>query len=206
MRIRLVKTGSGSYAVQVVSYRGKRAVIRKHIGSVKSNEDLSLLKKMAREWINEFSGQQNLFPPETEDHVLLGKYQYRGFRYGLVEEAIRQIFRTLGLDNSEGKKNKLFLDLALIRVIEPASKRESQKLLSLLFGISYDLIAIYRSLPGFSALKDIVEKQLIAFARKHLGFDFSFVLYDITTFYFETFTEDDLRRIGYSKDNKIGQP
>lgn len=32
------------------------------------------------------------------------------------------------------------------------------------------------------------------------------MLYDITTLYFETFTEDDLRRVGFSKDNKIGQP
>lgn len=202
----MVRTGSGSYAMQVVTYRGKRAIIRKHIGSAKSKEDLSLLKQMAREWINEFSGQQDLFPSETEDNVLLGKYQYRGFRYGLVEEVIRQIFRALGLNNLEGKKNKMFLDLALIRVVEPASKRESQKLLSALFGINYDLTTIYRSLPGFSCLKDIVEKQLITFAREHLDFDFSFVLYDITTLYFETFTEDDLRKTGFSKDNKIGQP
>lgn len=206
MRIRLVKTSSGSYAVQVVTYRGKRAIIRKHVGSAKNKEDLFLLKQMAREWMNEYSGQQSLLPEEKEDNVLLGKYQYRGFRYGLVEEVIRQILCSLGLDNLQGKKNKLFLDLALIRVVEPASKRESQKLLSALFGISYDLTAIYRSLPGFSALKDEAEKQLIAFAQEYLDFDFSFVLYDITTLYFETFTEDDLRRVGFSKDNKIGQP
>ncbi len=206
MRIRLVKTASGSYAVQVVTYRGKRAIIRKHIGSAKTKEDLSLLKQMAREWICESSGQQNLLPPETEDNVLLGKYQYRGFRYGLIEEVIRQIFNVVGLDNLAGKPGKMFLDLALIRIVEPASKRESQKLLSVLFGIKYDLTTIYRSLSGFPCLKDAVEKQFIAFAQKHLDFDFSFVLYDITTLYFETFTEDELRRTGFSKDNKIGQP
>lgn len=193
-------------AVQVVTYRGKRAIIRKHIGSAKTKKDAFLLKKLAREWMVEFSGQQSLLPKETADDVLLGKYKYRGFRYGLVEAVIRQIFNTVGLTQVGGNTGKMFLDLALIRVVEPASKRESQRLLFALFGIKYDLTAIYRSLVGFSQLKDTVEKQLISFAQKHLGFDFNFVLYDITTLYFETFTDDELRKVGFSKDNKVGQP
>jgi transposase len=206
VRIRTVKTASGSIAVQVVDYRGKRALIRKHIGSAKTKTDLSLLKELAREWIIESFGQQSLLPEETEDNVLLRKYRYLGYRYGLIEEVIRRIFNTTGLDQLEMRTNKMFLDLVLIRIVEPASKRESRKLLSDLFGIKYDLTAIYRSLSEFSLLKDAVEKQLISFARKHLSFDFSFVLYDITTLYFETFTEDELRKAGFSKDNKVGQP
>src|SRR3990167_3128387 len=91
VRVRIVKTASGSFAVQVVHYRGKRAVIRKHIGSAKTEEDISLLKDMARQWIQESSGQQSLLPEKTDDAILLGKYKYRGFRYGLVETIIRQI-------------------------------------------------------------------------------------------------------------------
>jgi|SRR3989338_8271745 len=206
VRVRIVKTASGSFAVQVVHYRGKRAVIRKHIGSAKTEEDISLLKDMARQWIQESSGQQSLLPEKTDDAILLGKYKYRGFRYGLVETIIRQIFNILGLDILDGKTDKMFFDLVLMRIVEPTSKRQSQRLLSAFFGIQYDLTAIYRSLPGFSRLKDEVENQLIGFAQKYLGFNFSFVLYDITTLYFETFTEDELRKTGYSKDNKVGQP
>ena len=152
------------------------------------------------------SGQQSLLPEKTDNDVLLRKYKYRGFRYGLVQEVIQKVFNTLGLNRLGGKTEKMFLDLALIRVVEPASKRESQRLLSTLFGINYDLTTIYRSLVGFSRLKDAVEKQMIAFAQRRLGFDFSFVLYDITTLYFETFTDDELRKAGFSKDNKVGQP
>lgn len=206
MKIRTVKTASGSTAVQVVDYRGKRTIIHKHIGSAKTKEDVSLLKEIALQWIVESCGQQSLLPEQTDDAILLGKYTYRGFRYGLVEEVIRQIFNTLGVSQVGGKTGKIFLDLALIRAVEPASKRESQRLLSALFGITYDLTTIYRSLSGFSRLKDGVEVQLIAFAQKYLGFDFSFVLYDITTLYFETFTEDELRKTGFTKDNKVGQP
>jgi len=206
VRIRLVKTASGAKAIQVVDYRGKRAIIRKHIGSAKTKEDLSFLTDLARQWIVQSSGQQSLLPERTDDDVLLGKYRYRGFRYGLTQEVIQQMFTTLGLGNVGGKTGKMLLDLVLIRVVEPASKRESQRLLSAFFGIQYDLTAIYRSLTEFSRLKDAVEKQLIAFAQKRLDFNFSFVLYDITTLYFETFTDDDLRKTGFSKDNKVGQP
>lgn len=206
MRIRIVKTASGATAIQVVDYRGKHAVIRKHIGSAKTTEDISLLREMARQWIADSSGQQSLLPKNSDDHLLLGKYKYRGFRYGLVETVVRQIFNTLGLGEVVEKTDKLFLDLVLMRVVQPASKRQSQRLLSAFFGIQYDLTTLYRSLPRFSHLKEAVEKQFIAFARERFGFDFSFVLYDITTLYFETFTEDELRKIGFSKDNKVGQP
>lgn len=206
MRIRLVKTASESIAVQVVDYRGKRAIIRKHIGSAKTKADIILLRDIARQWIVQLSGQQSLLPEKTDDDILLGKYKYRGFRYSLVQEVIQQIFNTLGLYNLGGKTGEMFLDLVLIRVVVPASKRESQRLLATLFGINYDLTTIYRSMVGFSHLKDVVERQLIAFAQRHLDFNFNFVLYDITTLYFETFTDDELRKTGFSKDNKIGQP
>ena len=32
------------------------------------------------------------------------------------------------------------------------------------------------------------------------------MFYDVTTLYFETFTEDELRKNGFSKDNKLQQP
>ena len=55
-------------------------------------------------------------------------------------------------------------------------------------------------------LKESIEKQTLGFARKQYGFDFSILFYDVTTLYFETFTEDELRKNGFSKDNKSQQP
>jgi transposase len=46
----------------------------------------------------------------------------------------------------------------------------------------------------------------VTVAQTEFGFDFSFVLYDVTTLYFETFKSDDLRKPGFSKDNKSQQP
>lgn len=207
MKIRTVKTASGKIAVQAVRYEGKRTVVLKHIGSAKNNEEVCLLKQLAQQWITQFTGQESLFPlEEAKRDTLLGKYKYLGFRYGLVYELINNIFKMFRFDSLGGKHEKIFLDLCLIRAVQPASKRESQELLKSLFGIDYDLTEIYRSLVEFPKLQNEIEEKLTAFAKSHLGFDFNFVLYDITTLYFETFSEDDFRRTGFSKDNKIGQP
>lgn len=39
-----------------------------------------------------------------------------------------------------------------------------------------------------------------------MGLIFSLLFYDVTTLYFETFTEDELRKNGFSKDNTSQQP
>jgi transposase len=40
----------------------------------------------------------------------------------------------------------------------------------------------------------------------HYGFNYDLLFYDVTTLYFETFEEDELRKNGFSKDNKAQQP
>jgi len=98
-------------------------------------------------------------------------------------------------------------------MVQPASKLESLELLSGYFGKTYRRADLYRRMPVFVALKERIEKKLVAFARNHLHFDFSIVFYDVTTLYFETHQEDEdtekekgLRQKGFSKDNKPAQP
>ena len=47
---------------------------------------------------------------------------------------------------------------------------------------------------------------MVEIAKEHFNFDFSFVLYDVTTLYFESFKNDEFRVPGFSKDNKHNQP
>lgn len=79
-------------------------------------------------------------------------------------------------------------------------------LLSKYFSIRYSELTLYRHLRRFPKLKAPVEEKIVAIAKKEFGFDFSFVLYDVTTLYFETFKSDTLRKPGFSKDNKSQQP
>lgn len=208
MRIRVVSTASRSLAVQVVRYDHGRTLVLKHIGSGKSKNEVSALKQLAREWIDNKSGQSRLFPISSEDRdtLLLGKYHYLGFRYGLISGVVRDILGRFGLKNDSFPSARMFLDLVMARIVEPASKRSSRKFLSSFFGINYSLTGIYGHLPTLATFKDLVEEKLILFAKDRLEFEFSFVLYDITTLYFETFAQDEFRKTGFSKDNKVGQP
>ncbi|OGV02086.1 MAG: hypothetical protein A2330_00925 [Ignavibacteria bacterium RIFOXYB2_FULL_36_7] len=54
--------------------------------------------------------------------------------------------------------------------------------------------------------KKRIEAIAVQCAKNLLQDDLSMVLYDVTTLYFETFKSDELRKEGFSKDNKPQQP
>jgi transposase len=92
-----------------------------------------------------------------------------------------------------------------MRLIEPASKRKTVELLSHYFGISYSQ-RIYRNIPKLIKQQSMVEQYAYKIAVEKFKEPFYFVLYDVTTLYFETFQSDEFRIPGFSKDNKSQQP
>jgi transposase len=211
--IRTVKTASNATAVQVISYQNRKRIVEKHIGSAHNAEEVLSLKQTAQKWIDQRTKQISLFPSERKVKLTLvpkEKLRNLGFRYAFAYETISKLF---GLFQFSGLDNQLLLDLVLMRIIQPASKVESLKLLSEHFGIEHKRADLYRSIGAIISLKGTVEKKNIAFAKKHFSFDFSIVFYDVTTLYFETFNQDEdkekekgLRKKGFSKDNKATQP
>jgi transposase len=74
-------------------------------------------------------------------------------------------------------------------------------------------------LPIIVGVKEAIEKGVVSVAKKHYFFDFSMVFYDVTTLYYESFTEDadtideegnmiekGVRKEGHGKEIKPGQP
>src|SRR5690606_20856850 len=82
----------------------------------------------------------------------------------------------------------------------------SLELLSQYFGINHSRKTYYKIAPACVEVKKAVEEKVVDFARKHYAFSVDMVFYDVTTLYFETFQEDELRKNGFSKDNKSQQP
>ena len=204
--LRTTKTASGATAVQVVRYDYRKRIVVKHIGSAHTPEDLLSLKQTARNWIEEETHQQRLFPEETKPSLTpIEKCVYLDTRYSFIYEILSLFLRLLQFDTFH---NQLLLDLVIMRIIQPVSKLESLEYLSEMFGIVYKRGRLYQTIASFSALKDTVEKKTVVFAKQNLSFDFSIVFYDVTTLYFESFKEDDgnIRKPGFSKDNKPNQP
>lgn len=204
LRIRVIKTASGAQAVQVVYYRNRKRVIFKHIGSAKSIQELEELKLVAQDVIKNFNPEIPLFEEAKLDNLLyLDKSEFLGVYYTFLYEVLSGLISKIGLDKI---KKQLLLDLVTMRVVEPASKLRSIELLDTYFGIKHRRQNYYQSAPQWLALKEKIESIVVEFAKKNYAFNFDLLFYDVTTLYFETFDEDELRRNGFSKDNKSQQP
>ncbi len=204
LRIRVIKTASGANAVQVVYYRNRKRVVFKHIGSAKSSQELESLKLVAQDVIKNFSPQVTLFEEAKLDNLLyLDKSEFLGVYSTFLYEVIANLASQIGLDKI---KKQLLLDLVTIRVVEPASKLRSIELLATYFGIKHRRQSYYQSAPHWLVLKEKIESIVVEFAKKSYAFSFDLLFYDVTTLYFETFEEDELRKNGFSKDNKSQQP
>jgi len=200
-RIRKVKTKSGAVAIQVVQYHGHQAKIAKHIGSSKEDIEYKLLLKQAQGWIDGQTLQLTMFP-EPKQKVLVVE---RGECIAVTHHFAYQFFMSCFKECNLSHLPPLLLDFAIIRLIEPASKLRSIDLLSRYFGIYYTQ-RIYRKIPKLITYKADIEQCAYSVAEQKFKEQFYYVLYDVTTLYFESFKADELKIQGFSKDNKSQQP
>jgi transposase len=201
LSIRKVKTKSGSTAIQVVVYKGKKSKIIKHIGSGKDNSEISLLNEKAEEFIREYSGQLSLFNKPTQKILFVDRAKCIGVTHQFARRFLLSCAKECGLSDI----NELLLDLSIMRLLFPASKLKTIWMLSQYFGINYSQ-RIYRKIPELIQFKTKLQKRAYQLAINKFSEQFYFVLYDVTTLYFETFKSDELRKPGFSKDNKSQQP
>ena len=199
--IRKVKTKSGSIAIQVVQYLGHRSKVLKHLGSGKNDTEVSILRQKAKEWIDEQASQTYLFPEQKQRTLIVDRGECIGVTHHFALQFFMCCINECGLSHLP----RLLLDLAIMRLIEPASKLRSIALLSHYFGINYSQ-RIYRNIPKLIIHKSDVEHCAYNIALKKFREPFYFVLYDVTTLYFESFKSDELKIPGFSKDNKSQQP
>jgi len=230
-----VKTSPNSRgkSVQIVQSirKGERVTqkIIRHVGMAYDEDELKKLELLA-ESIRmklEAGAQQFLFKPE--EIVKLGetKKQYKDSDYivnikNLVEEqrlisgihdVYGKLFRDLGYHKVIARpgRNKMavriFTDIVLARIANPASKMASVDMLEEDFGVTIDLDKVYRMMDKLDS--DAIERlKRITYQNtlNLLGSKIEVIFYDATTIYFESFSEDELKRNGFSKDHKHNQP
>lgn len=102
---------------------------------------------------------------------------------------------------------RTFRNIVLARIANPESKRGSVAMLEEDFGISINLDSVYKMMDKLD--KTAIEKlNLLALRHTKALFPekIDVIFFDCTTLYFESFTEDDFKRSGYSKDLVFNQP
>lgn len=233
MFIRKLKRKNNKISLQIVksyrdSYGKNQQEILRNIGTFEVGTDLDLGMIQAQNAWRELK-QVGLLPfdscdvaqldqlPEIkeavdtadEDKVCLGDLETEKVIDNGVKDIFGHIYSSLGMDNllSSGKKqdyyNKILKDCVLMRINTPTSKRHLSELLLAERDLSIPTDKIYRLMDKLcenetSIKKKIYNSTLSAFKEK---IDVAF--FDVTTLYFESFTQDELKRFGFSKDCKF---
>ena len=140
----------------------------------------------------------NLRNLREESRIVTGIHDIYGSLYD--EIGFSRVMKTCPVSRSVVK------DVLMARLAKPCSKRSTCELLERDFGINIGLEKIYRMLDTLTE-KRINRLQDICWQHSKGLFteEIKVMFYDCTTLYFESFTEDELRRFGYSKDHKFNQ-
>lgn len=203
-KIRQIKYAINTVSIQVYKIEKRQRVIVRHIGTARNDQEKAELISLANDFIKKVSSQLSLFAESQSDNFMyLNQTEFIGVYYTFFYELISKIAIIIGFDKI---RNPLLFDLVVMRMFEPASKLRSIVLLEEYFGIRHRRQNYYEHAPAWLALKSKVESIALTFAKEHYAFNFDLLFYDVTTLYFETFEEDELRKNGFSKDNKSQQP
>jgi hypothetical protein len=112
----------------------------------------------------------------------------------------KSLYDWLGFDTvADG----VFRDLVIARIVEPTSKADSERVLTDLGAatVSYRTLARHLYQVGPGKYRDAVAAKCFDYSSDCGGL--SLLLYDVTTLYFEAESEDDLRKVGYSKERRV---
>lgn len=206
MKIRKVKTASDSIAVQVIDYTNRKRRVLKHIGSAKEDVDIVKLESQAIAWIQETQQQASLFKEKLvdENKIFSDQYTFTGVRLTFAYEILENLLKKLGF---VAHLNTMIQSLIIAQILENGSKRHLVRFLEESMGVCINLTRVYEWFPKYDEkLKDSILKEAIEIAKKEFNFTFTFVFYDVTTLYFESFKEYTFQKPGFSKDNKANQP
>lgn len=209
----------------------KQKVIR-HVGIADNDSHLGELKKLAEVLLKKLEKEKTgptLFDlselaekqpvATTEEQTLPTPQQKTEPTVSLVAiESMREerrvvdgfheifgtLFNQLGFNSIlKGKHKDVLRDVILARIAHPASKAATQQILAADFGREVELDRIYRMMDALLERKETAQKTVFLATEQCCFGKIDLMLFDVTTLYFESTSEDELRQFGYSKDQKF---
>lgn len=187
--------------VQLAERRFGRDVVLEHVGTARSDAELAVLLAQARRRLHEGQGTLDLDGVGLDDEgvaerpgVITGK------RSALLWQVLSETYSRLGFDVID---DDAFAQLVLARIVEPTSKADSVRVLGEIGVPCASLRTMFRALQRAEERGYRGRIAEACFTHAAASGDISLVLYDVTTLYFEAEKEDDLRKVGYSKERRV---
>ena len=207
MFLRRKQNKSGSISIQILQKEKKKTILVETIGCAKEEIEIKKLEEKGKLRLQELIPQQTLDFFSTERDEIISEYlggtETLQIHTVGPELILGKIFDIIGLG---AVPEALFRHMVLARLVSPVSKLKTTEYLAEHHGIEVDVSTVYRFLDRFHKKhKGEVERIVYEHSKKTLG-QISVVFYDMTTLYFEVEDEDDLRKIGFSKDGKFQCP
>lgn len=195
MYVRKIKTRK-STCFQIGNKINKQFVLIKHVGCSSNPDRIGLLHQKAQAECERL--KQEVKPPLFPLTNLTEKARLTSWRITGFHQVFGHIYDCIGFPQNHLR------DLTIARIAHPRSKLATARYLEQHLGVSLSEDRIYRFLDTLN--KDELTKIAFEFVKKKNGNSMTLVFYDVTTLYFETSEEDDLRKKGYSKDHKHDLP
>ncbi len=202
--VRKVRTSSGATAVQIAEKRQGVRRILEHLGSAHTEADLAVLMQVAREKLN--AGQQalDLEIPGTDTEPTAPPSSgavVTGTTSQVLWEVLTDAYARLGFDVLG---DDAFRSMVLARIIEPASKLATTGILEEL-GVDAPHRNTLMAALGRCQERDYRSRLATACMAHSTAVNgaATMVLYDTTTLHFEAEDEDELRRVGMSKERRV---
>ena len=233
MFIRIKKSkNSPKCSVQIVESKrvdGKvKQKIVKHMGTAMEGEALESLKALAEsvKLRMEQSEQLPLFDePVSVSDTKESSVNREAFNVNLLDikeerrvirgihDVYGKLYDELGFNRiitnpARNKRSQEALkEIVLARIANPDSKRASVQSLEENFAIHLDLNLVYRMMDKIED-KEVLKLNKLVYAQTKSLFKekIDVIYFDATTLYFESFSEDEFKKNGYSKDGKFNQP
>lgn len=206
MFVRKKRNKSGSVSVQVIDKSSGQYVLHRTVGSSADALEIDFLVKKAKRIILT-QGGQNVLDFDREAELQYVDTFINGLTdFSLIgpELLLGHIFNEIGFNTIQ---DSWLRHLVITRLVYPVSKLKTVDYLFKYEGIETSVYSIYRYLDKLhSRQMEEIKKVSLQHTLTVLGGRLSVVFYDVTTLYFEAADEDDLRKIGFSKDGKNQNP
>ena len=189
------------YTPKEIEDREKKAQEKRKKENNSRNERVKLLNQLDKEE-NRAKFNVNLLDIEEEGRIITG-----------IHEIYGKLYNELGFDRVIGNRARnarsieILKEIVLARIANPDSKRGSVFNLEKNFGVELDLKAVYRMMDKIGEheikrLNKLVYEETKSLFKEKIDL----IFFDATTLYFESFSEDEFKKNGYSKDGKFNQP
>ena len=214
MFVKKIKNRSGSTSVIVSEKINGKYRQLTTIGISSNESEISKFIEEGKRWIRkkelELNPELDLFGDERqakEDEINQVKDFISRIDNVLIngtQRILDRVFDSIGFNEIE---DTIFRQLVLSRLSYPSSKAATVEYLKNHFDEDVDLSKIYRYLDKLrDKHQNLAQNISINHTKKLLGGSIGVMFYDVTTLYFESDNEDELRKTGFSKDGKHSCP